>query len=91
MLKLIKLWFKELACKIKTRHLYCVEVWHYTHGYNGCMPRYIEGFEVCLNCGKRRYFWVERGSSLEAYMQTYMCDRHYNGGHAIRRHFGVEE
>jgi predicted nucleic acid-binding Zn-ribbon protein len=51
----------QLFCK----HQYTVEKWHWCHGPVGADPAFIEGFEVCPKCGKRKYFWVERGSALE--------------------------
>ena len=69
--------FKESICKIKTKHSFCIEKWHFTHGSNGFDPRYIEGFEVCSYCGKRRYFRVKRGSRLEQYIIEYMKDRQW--------------
>lgn len=62
---------KQLFC----RHAYMIDRWHFTHGANDNEYRYIEGFEICPNCGKERYFTVERGGTLEDYMVKYMTDR----------------
>ena len=66
-------WIKQLFCK----HSYTVEKWHFTHGQFGNEPAYIEGFEKCPDCGKRRYFTVERGSKLEKYIIENMKERQW--------------
>ena len=70
---MIREFFKRLLCK----HSYVVEKWHFTHGAMGNEPRYIEGFERCPDCGKERYFTVERGSKYEDYIINHMQDRQW--------------
>jgi len=53
--------FKRLFCK----HAFGMYQWHFSHGWDGTEPRYIEGIQKCMLCGKKRYFWVERNSSEE--------------------------
>ena len=65
----------RVICGIITGHNYSVEKWHFTHGENGNEPAYIEGFFVCLYCGKRKYFTVERGSKFEQYIMENMKER----------------
>ena len=66
-------WFKQLFCK----HSFVIKNWHFTHGQFGNEPRYIEGIECCPDCGKERYFTVERGSKLEQYIIDNMKDRQW--------------
>lgn len=40
---------KRLLCKHKDREMLR---WHYTHGYNGMEPRFIEIEYKCNDCGK---------------------------------------
>lgn len=63
---------KQLFCK----HDYVVEKWHYTHGQMGNEPAYIEGFMVCLHCGKERYFACGRNGKIGKYIEKNMEDRH---------------
>jgi len=62
---------KQLFCK----HSYMVEKWHCTHGPMGNDPAYIEGFMVCPDCGKERYFACERTSKFGKYIEKNMEDR----------------
>lgn len=55
---------KKLA-QIFCEHQYTIEKWHWCHGQVGADPAFIEGFQVCPKCGKRKYFWADRGSELE--------------------------
>lgn len=63
---------KRLFCK----HDYVINRWHYTHGQCGNEPAYIEGYKVCKHCGKEKYFWAERGSKLESWIETTLQDKH---------------
>ena len=66
-------WLKQLFCK----HSFVVEKWHFTHGQFGNEPRYIEGFKRCPNCGKERYFTVERDSKFEQYIIDNMKEQQW--------------
>ena len=69
----VRQFIKQLFC----HHDYHITKWHITHGPHDNEPRYIEGFETCVWCGKERYFTVERGSKLEDYMIEYMKERQW--------------
>ena len=66
----------RLLRRIFCQHDFQVECWHFTHGPYGNEPRYIEGIEQCTKCGKRKYFWVERGSTLETHIIEHMKGRY---------------
>lgn len=66
-------WIKQLFCF----HDYYILKWHFTHGQYGNDPRYIEGFETCIRCGKKHYFTVKRGSKMEQYIVGNMKDKQW--------------
>ena len=46
---------KRLFCKHKNKEMIR---WHYTHGYNGMEPRFIEIEYKCNDCGKVFYKYL---------------------------------
>ena len=72
---MVKNFFKKITCPHYSRYL---EIWHYTHGPNGDMSAFIEGFQVCTECAKRVYFWTEKDSILGKWIEENAKDKQWN-------------
>lgn len=57
---------KRLFCKHHNREILR---WHYTHGYNGMEPRFIEVEYRCNDCGKIFYQYIHE--NMNEFEQKY--------------------
>lgn len=58
--------FKQILCK----HAWGLNRWHYTHGFNGNEPAFIEAECICLKCGKISYTYAKLGGAEEEFCKS---------------------